>query len=162
MNVEFIIYAIKIIIVILLLIFFIPRDKIREAHAAYLFKLFITWSVGLVVSEFKLIEYPYRLFAYATRASFIFEFFLYPSICALFIVRYPEKKSFFYKAAYYFSYCTVLTLIEVIEERYTDILKYINWNWMITWMTFFLTFFLARKYNKWFFKQIKKTGPESG
>jgi hypothetical protein len=138
---------------IFILIRFIPRKKIREAHAAYLFKLLITWSVGLCVAEFKLIEYPFRLFSYATKASFIFEFFLYPAICAVFIVNYPEKKGILHKLAYYFSYCTVLTIAEVIQERYTNIIKYINWNWSITWFTFLITFFLARKYNKWFFKQ---------
>jgi hypothetical protein len=151
---EYIINIFQSILITFLLLRFIPKDKIREAHVAYLFKLVITWSVGLIVAEFKLIEYPVRFFQNATKANFLFEFFLYPSICALFVVNYPEKKNIFSKIMYYFYYCTTLTIIEVVEERYTDILTYIHWTWQITWITFFITFYLAQKYNRWFFKNI--------
>jgi hypothetical protein len=152
MRIEYIIYIIESILIIFLLFRFIPKEKIREAHVAYLFKLVITWSVGLLVAEYKVIEYPIRAFPYATKASFLFEFFLYPSICALFVINYPEKKSVFNRFMYYFYVCTVLTIIEVLQERYTQILTYVHWAWYITWVTFFITFFMARKYNKWFFK----------
>jgi hypothetical protein len=137
---------------------FIPKDKIHEAHVAYMFKLVITWLTGLLVVEYRLIEYPIRLFPYANRASFIFEYFFYPSICALFVVNYPEKKSAFAKFIYYFFYCTTLTIIEVFEERYTDILEYINWNWAVTWISFFVTFYISKKYNQWFFRSSRIIG----
>ncbi|WP_345788342.1 CBO0543 family protein [Desulfosporosinus orientis] len=62
---------------------FIPKDKIRKALIAFLFKQVITWAVGLGVVELRLIEYPVRLFPYANRTSFSFEYFIYPSICAI-------------------------------------------------------------------------------
>jgi hypothetical protein len=156
MRIEHIIYIAEVIVVIFLLIKFIPRDKIREAHVAFFFKLVITWSIGLMVAEYRLIEYPVRAFPYATRANFLFEFFLYPSICALFVLNYPEKKSIFARFMYYVWFCSTLTIIEVLEESYTDTLKYIHWSWYTTWITFFITFYLSRKYNKWFFKQVNK------
>ncbi|URZ03192.1 CBO0543 family protein [Clostridium felsineum] len=155
MNIEYIIYIFESILIIFLLFRFIPKDKIREAHVAYLFKLVITWPVGLMVAEYKLIEYPVRNFAYATRANFLFEFFLYPSICTLFVVNYPERESTFHKFMYYFYYCTLLTIVEIFQERYTNVLTYIHWSWYITWSTFFITLFLAQKYNKWFFSKVK-------
>ncbi|MDF2674383.1 MAG: hypothetical protein K0R09_2651 [Clostridiales bacterium] len=155
MRIEYIIYAVESIFVIFLLVRFIPKDKIRVAHAAYLFKLLITWSLGLAVAEYGLIEYPVRVFKYATRAAFLFEFFLYPAICAVYVVNYPEKRSVLHKFMYTFWYCTPLTIIEVIEEKYTEVLKYIHWNWFLTWITFFSTFYISKKYNRWFFKDIK-------
>ncbi|URZ14529.1 CBO0543 family protein [Clostridium felsineum] len=155
MNKEYIIYIFESILIIFLLFRFIPKDKIREAHVAYLFKLVITWLVGLIVAEYRLIEYPVRMFPYATKANFLFEFFLYPSICTLFIVNYPEKKNIFSKFMYYFYYCSSLTIFEIFQERYTKVLTYIHWTWYITWITFFITFFLAQKYNKWFFSKVK-------
>lgn len=152
---ENIIYIFESILIIILLFRFIPKGKIREAHVTYLFKLVITWSIGLVVAEYRLIEYPVRLFPYANRASFLFEFFLYPSICALFVVNYSEKKSAFAKFMYYVYYCSALTIAEVLEERYTDILTYIHWAWYTTWSTFLITFYLSQKYNKWFFKKVR-------
>lgn len=141
---------------IVLLIKFIPRDKIREAHVAFLFKQIITWPIGLVVAEFRLIEYPFRAFTYANKASFIFEFFLYPAICALFVANYPDKKKLSARFLYYFSYCSVLTVIEAIEERYTEILKYIHWSWPVSFITFLITFYMSISYTRWFFKDVRR------
>ncbi|QGU93844.1 hypothetical protein GOM49_00730 [Clostridium bovifaecis] len=157
MSKEYIIYIFQIALTIFLLFRFIPKGRIREAHIAYLFKLIITWSTGLIVAEFKLIEYPVRLFPYANKASFIFEFFLYPAICAIFVVNYPKNKNTFNKFMYYFYYCISLTIAEIVEERYTDILTYLHWNWYITWITFFASFYMSVKYNQWFFKETKET-----
>lgn len=153
MNKEWAIYIFQTILMIYLLSRFVPRDKIREAHLTYLFTQFITWSIGLFVAEFNLIEYPARALPHADQANFIFEFFLFPSICTLFVVHYPENKSAFAKFMYYFYYCTSLTIIEVIQEKYTNILVYIHWSWYVTWITFFITFYAAVKYKHWYFKQ---------
>ena len=145
------IYIIEVILIIALLFIFIPKSKIREAHVAYLFALIVTWPLGLIVADFILIEYPIRIFSYSNKAHFIFEFFLLPCICTLFVINYPEKKSVFAKLMYYFYYCTTLTIVEVIQERYTDVLEYIHWSWYVTWITMFAIFYIVKKYNKWFF-----------
>ena len=139
-----------------LLFIFIPKSKIIEAHVAYLFAQVVTWPMGLIVAEYTLIEYPIRLFHYANKAQFIFEFFLFPSICTLFVVNYPEKKNVFGRFMYYFYYCTFLTIIEIFEERYTNVLKYIHWTWYVSWITMFIMFYIVRKYNKWFLRNINK------
>lgn len=152
MEREYILITIEWIITIGLLIKFIPRNKIREAQVAFLFKQFITWLIGLAVVEARLIEYPARLFPHANRTSFTFEYFVYPSICAIFNVHYPENKSVLGQFMYYFYYCTTITGLEVLVEKYTKILKYIHWSWYITWITLFITFYMTRKYYMWFFK----------
>ena len=152
MNLEYAIIAIAWAVTAVSLVLFIPKNKIREAQVAFLFKQLITWVVGLAAVELRLIEYPVRLFSYANRTSFSFEFFIYPSICAIFNVNYPENKKPFGQFMYYFYYCTTLTLIEVIVEKYTNVLKYIHWTWYITWITLFITFYITRKYYVWFFR----------
>ena len=72
---EIIIYIIEVILMIVLLFMLIPKSKMHEANVAFLFTQFITWSVGLTVANFRLIEYPIRIFSYANKAHFIFEFF---------------------------------------------------------------------------------------
>ena len=155
MNKETIIYIIEAILMIVLLFAFIPKSKIREAHVAYLFTQIVTWPIGLIVADFILIEYPIRLFSYANKAHFIFEFFLFPCICTLFVINYPEKKNAFVRFMYYFCFCTTLSIIEVIQERFTDVLEYKQWTWYVTWITMFITFYMVRKYNKWFFKKYR-------
>src|SRR5699024_10269989 len=110
--------------------------------------------LALVFVEMKLIKYPVRLFDYASKASFTFEFFVYPAICAIFNVHYPEGKGKIVKFGYYALYTTVITVTEVIIEINTDLIEYIHWSWYWTWITLFTTFFLARSYYKWFFKNI--------
>ena len=155
MRLENILYTMKVILVIFLLFQFIPKSEIRKAHVAYLLTLIITWPMGLVVADYKLIEYPIRLFTYANKANFLFEFFYLPAISALFVANYPEKKGALARFRYYFYYCTALTICEVIEERYISVLTYIHWNWFITWITLFITFYMVTKYNQWFFKKVR-------
>lgn len=140
------------IITIVLLIIFIPKNRIREACIPFLFKQVITWLFGMIVVELRLLEYPVRFFSYANKTSFSFEYFIYPSLCAIFNLHYPYNKSFFGKFMHYIYYCTGLTIIEIIVEKNTNIVKYINWTWYTTWITFFITFFISQKFFVWFFK----------
>ncbi|WP_281413943.1 CBO0543 family protein [Clostridium polyendosporum] len=136
----------------ILLILFVPRNKIREAHVIFLFVQVITWLVGLIVVEYRLIEYPDRFFEYSTKTSFAFEYFIYPSICIIFNLYYPEKKNIFRQFMHNAYYCTGITITEVLCERYTNIIKYIHWSWYITWITLFITFYASRIYYVWFFR----------
>ncbi|NMC57343.1 MAG: hypothetical protein GYA50_09005, partial [Eubacteriaceae bacterium] len=115
-----------------------------------------TWILGLTVVQLGLIEYPVRFFPYATRTSFTFEYFVYPSICVIFNLYYPNGKSRFRQFMHYFYFCTAITIIEVLIEKYTDIIKYLHWTWHVTWITLFITFFLSRKFYVWFFSKYNK------
>ncbi|WP_199614807.1 CBO0543 family protein [Paenibacillus alkalitolerans] len=133
------------------LFFFIPRKKFRLAQTALLFKQMLTWIIGLVVVELGWIEYPVREFASVIRSSFTFEYLAYPIICGLFNARYPENRSLLFKLFYYSSYCTVITVVELLIEINTNLVNYIHWSWYWTWITLFITFFMSRKFSKWFF-----------
>lgn len=152
MTKEYIILISFWIITIISLILFIPRKKVRIAHTSYLFKLLLTWLFGLFVVEFRLIEYPIHEFKYANNTSFTFEYFVYPAICSLFNVHYPANKSILLKVIYYSAFPSIITIIEVILERYTQLINYIDWTWYWTWITLLITFILSRLYVRWFFR----------
>ena len=124
--------------------------QVKEAQLIFFIKQFMTWILGLITAELRLIEYPVRIFDYAAKTSFTFEYIVYPSICVVFGLYYPEGKSFIKKLMYYFYYCTGITIVEVILEKYTDVINYINWDWYMSWISLFITFYLSRKYYKWF------------
>jgi hypothetical protein len=157
MSKEVIILVFSWILTIAMLIVFIPKNKLREAQVIYLFKQFITWLFGLTVVQFRLIEYPVREFSYANRASFSFEFFIYPAICAVFNLHYPEGKSKTGQFMHYFYFCTAMTVFEFLCEKYTDVINYLHWNWFLTWITLFITFYISRQYYLWFFGKKTKT-----
>jgi len=156
MSRDYIFIIIEWIVTIGLLVKFIPKNKIREASIAFFFKQLLTWILGLSVAQLKLIDYPVRLFPYASRTSFTFEYFVYPSMCAIFNIHYPKKKNFFGQFMYYCYYCTTITILEIYVEKHTNILKYIHWTWYITWITLFITFYMTRTYYVWFFKLKQK------
>lgn len=135
------------------LFFFIPRRTFRLAQAAILFKQLITWLIGLVVVQLGWIEYPVREFASVNRSSFTFEFSAYPVICGLFNARYPENRNLWIKLFYYCSFCTVITVVEVLIEENTKLIKYVHWAWYWTWITLLITFFMSRNFCKWFFSK---------
>lgn len=133
------------------ILFFIPKNKIRLAVVAFLFKQVITFLMGLVTVELDLLEYPVRLFTSINRTSFTYEYYAFPVTCAAFNIWYPNGQSTLIQIGYYVGFCTVLTIIEVIFEKYTLLIKYINWEWYITWVTICLSFYLTRLFCIWFF-----------
>lgn len=137
------------------ILFFIPKHKIRLAVVAFLFKQVITFLAGLSVVQFGLLEYPIRLFPSINRASIMFEYYAFPVVCALFNSRYPNNRSSLIQLGYYVLFCTVLTIMEVIIEKYTELITYIHWDWYVTWITIFLSFYLSRLFCIWFFSNDK-------
>ena len=140
-------------ITILSLFFLIPKNKVRLALVAFLFKQVITWPTGLYVVHMGWIQYPIRFFENANQSSFTFEYFFYPVMCAYFNVYFPVGKSLSVRVAYYIFYCTILTLAELIILHNTHLIVYINWNAYATWVTLFITFYSTRQFCVWFFKQ---------
>ncbi|WP_127584266.1 CBO0543 family protein [Paenibacillus koleovorans] len=137
----------------LLVLVFTPRDRIRDANVVFLFKQVITWLFGLMVVQFRLIEYPIREFPYATKASFAFEYFIFPSMCVIFVLRFPERKSRLHKLGWYLFWPTWLTIVEQIIRLHTNLVQYLHWNWFLTWITLLASFFISHLYYKWFVRK---------
>ena len=133
------------------ILFFIPKNKIRLAVVAFLFKQIITFLIGLVVVQLGLLEYPIRFFSSVSRTSFTYEYYAFPVICAAFNVWYPNDRSKLIQIGYYVGYASVLTMAEVVIEKYTDLIKYIHWEWYISWISICLSFYLTRSFCVWFF-----------
>jgi hypothetical protein len=133
------------------ILFFIPKNKIRLAVVAFLFQQIITFLIGLVVVEFGLLEYPVRLFPTVNRTSFTFEYYAFPVICAAFNVWYPNDRSILIQVGYYVGVSSVLTIAEVILEKYTKLINYIQWEWYTSLITICLALYIAREFCVWFF-----------
>jgi hypothetical protein len=134
---------------------FIPKSKIRLGVAAFLFNQVLTFSIGTAVVELGLLEYPVRLFSSINRTSFTFEFFAFPVTCAAFNAWYPGGKHVPAQLGYYVGFTSVMTILEVLIEKYTDLIKYIHWEWYISWITIALALFIVRLYCNWFFAKGK-------
>lgn len=140
----------------ILLWIFVPRNKIIDAHISFLFMQVQTWLFGTLVVENRLIKYPVRFLEYAYKASFSFEYYIYPSISILFNLYFPRNRSLKSKCFYSASYPTVITIIEVLLEKHTDLITYIHWSWYWSWITLFITLIISYRYYIWFLKKIKR------
>ncbi|WP_394231782.1 CBO0543 family protein [Niallia oryzisoli] len=137
-----------------LLLKYVKRNRLREAEVIFFSKQFLTWIFGLLVVEKRLISYPSRLFfKNATKTSFTFEYFIYPALCVLFNLYYPEKRSSLVKLVYYAAYSSVITSLELIAVKYTRLITYKKWKWYWTFSTLWFTFYLSHLNHKWFFKE---------
>lgn len=138
----------------LLLLKYVPKNRIREANSAFLFKQVMTWLVGLLVVEKGLISYPHRtFFPKANKTSFTFEYFVYPALCSLFNLYYPEKKHPIFKILYYIAHSSFITVFEVLALKFTKLIRYKKWTWYWTFITVTLTYYLSHIYHKWYFKK---------
>ncbi len=135
-----------------LLLIFVPKQRMRQALLAYFFKQSMTWLFGLLVVENRFIIYPVRLFKRVNKSSFSYEYFFYPAFCALFNLYYPEKKPFWIRAFYNIFYTGLLTGIEVLAEKYTNLIKYVKWRWYWSFLTIGLTNYASHLFYRWFFK----------
>jgi hypothetical protein len=145
----FIIYTVWFLSVVSL--FFIPKQKRREASLIFLLTQFLSWIFGLLVVELGLIEYPVRELSKANATSFSFEFFVLPLLCIFFNLYFPESKTFHKKLLYYISFLLPFTIVEYFAEKYTLILKYIHWQWYTTFITMFILFYIVRSIYRWYF-----------
>ncbi|MCZ8518597.1 MULTISPECIES: CBO0543 family protein [Paenibacillus] len=143
------------------LLLLIPKRRAREATTVYTFKQSITWVLGLLIVEYHLIEYPVREFAVANSTSFSFEFFIYPAICVIYNLRFPIKRKRWVRAGWILGFPTGMTLVEVVIEKYTELIEYTHWTWYWSWITLTATFFLSRSFYLWFYGKRGAEGSSS-
>lgn len=139
------------VVMAILLMVFVPLNRIREALVVFFFKQTITWYFGTLVVQYGLIKYPVRFFPKATNTSFTFEFFVYPAICILFNLYFPFDKSYLWQIFYFVCFASAITVFEVMLEKHTNLIKYIKWSWFLTWITLLITFAMSNVFYRWFF-----------
>ncbi|WP_134705211.1 CBO0543 family protein [Ammoniphilus sp. YIM 78166] len=152
MSLESIIEVTSWVVMVILLLIFVPKTKFRDAQVIFLFHQTMTWFLGILVVELRWLEYPVRFLAFAIRTSFTFEFFVFPALAILFILKYPVAKGRLGRITYAVAFTTILTIFEVVLEKYTDLIEYHEWTWYWTWIAILVTFYVSRKYYNWFFK----------
>lgn len=131
---------------------FIPKNKLKQASIIFTYQQCVTWFLGLLVVELHLLEYPVRELANVHETSFLFEFLVFPVISIFFCLYYPLISNAWRKFLYTSAFCTGITMLEVIFEKYTLLITYIKWEWYFTWFSVYSTLILSWFFYKWFFK----------
>jgi hypothetical protein len=161
MIIERLVIAGAILLSILLIWKFVPKEKAREAWVPFLSLSSLTWAAGLFVVEMGWISYPVQLFSkenQVNESSFTFEFFLFPVLAILFSLYYPQSKKIHTKWLYAIVFSGVFTIAEVILEKYTNSVKYDEWKWYWTFFSVILVLMANHQYVIWFKKGLKPAG----
>jgi hypothetical protein len=91
MSIEFVVIVAIWITFPFLLYYSVPRDRVRELIAVFLFFQMLTWLFSIVMTEFGVLSAPIREFPEATKINFTFEYLVFPTIAVLFQRWYPEN-----------------------------------------------------------------------
>jgi hypothetical protein len=146
----------------LVLLFFILRKPIikerkpiiKDTILVFLMKAYFSTFIGAVVAKEKMIEYPVRFLSKYFETSIIFESFLYPIMCVYFFQTTYHSK-FLGIILQLALYTAALTIIEVLCEKYTNLIKYHTWTWMHSFITIFLLSLFVRILMQWLNKMDK-------
>jgi hypothetical protein len=130
----------------------LPKQRRHEASIVFLFMQFIAWSLGLVVAELDLIEYPVREFPSVNKTSFTFEFLVFPVFSVFYVLYYPVDRSWWKRFLYTSIIITVSMISELLFVKYTELIRYIHWKWYYSWISVYATLELVRMFHRWFFK----------
>ncbi|WP_367617684.1 CBO0543 family protein [Salirhabdus salicampi] len=142
------------IIGIVLIPFAFKREKLKDWLLIFFLKGYISSFISFIVVNNKQISYPIRFMPKFFKISIIFEYLLFPLLCVFYNRTSLTSKpvSILIQSMLY---SMPITIIEVLLERKTDLIKYHSkWNWKITFLSLVTSFlgvrgfmYLTRKLN---------------
>ncbi|CAM3832732.1 CBO0543 family protein [Marinicrinis lubricantis] len=128
-----------------------PKQHLRKLLFTMLLCQALTWVTTLIHVYYGLLSFPVREFPKATDLLVTTEYFFYPLICGYYVV-YEPSRHVGARMAYLALWVTGLTTIDIVIERYTDLIEYIHYSWYWTWIVFFGLFAITNISCQQFFK----------
>ncbi|PJW13938.1 hypothetical protein CV945_11105 [Geobacillus sp. Manikaran-105] len=133
---QWILWALVAVGVGLLLLSFLILPA-RDVWVSFLLNAYAASFFGSIVAGAGLLEYPVCFFASYTNNSVIFEYLLYP-VVSVYVYATSRRARWPGVAAQCAGYAAVLTALEVVFERHTDLIEYHGWKWEYSLVTMFL------------------------
>lgn len=128
---------------IALLLFSLRKPPIKSKIIIFLLTAYISTFLGVLVVEKKMLEYPISFFSNYFSSSLLYEYLLFPVIC-IYFYQTSCHSNYFGMMLQCTLYSTVLTIIEAVLEKYTDLVEYHTWTWLYTLLSIFLLMMVIR------------------
>ncbi|RYG73506.1 hypothetical protein EU245_06420 [Lentibacillus lipolyticus] len=141
---------------IVLFIRFAKKYPLQEWLICYLLAAHLAIFLGQLVVSYELLYYPVKLFP-QFRSSVLYEYLLLPIMSVYYYYQTSSNSSMFRMLRVALLISGTSTVFEVVLEKNTDLIHYIQWHWYYSLISIFL-FLLAIRF---LMKQIVKMG-ESG
>lgn len=139
-----------------LLLYSLRKLPFNEWILLYLLTAYLAIVIGVFVVEENMLEYPVKFLGNHFKSSLLFEYLWLPLI-----------NIYFYRTTYHssysgilfqgFVYTSVITIVELILERYTNVIQYYTWTWLHTFIGIWIFFVVIRIVMKVFLR----TAPEN-
>lgn len=134
-------------------ILFIPRKEWRKGFLAFLMFQAVIWLCDMPSFQFELLSAPVREFPKATDLPLTIDYFFYPVLFSIFYVKKREKGRPWSRISSFFVWISVITLLDVVIERYTGLLEYKLLTWYGMWIYMGFLFYVSQVLCNWFFKE---------
>jgi hypothetical protein len=128
---------------IALFLFSLQKPPIKTKLIIFLLTAYISTFFGVLVVEKNMLKYPINLFSNYFSSSLLYEYLLLPMVC-IYFYQTSYHSSYFGMVLQCAMYTAALTIIEVVLERYTDLVEYHTWTWLYTLLSIFLLMMVIR------------------
>lgn len=142
---EQIIMVVAATITLLLLIFAVDWRHFRDWVVLFLFKCTFDLILGSAVVERDLVDYPVRLLPHLFDTSIIFELWVFPVLCILYN-QVTRTRGLVAIIGYALLFSAGIVAVEYPLERYTRLIRYIDWTAFTSFYTIAITFLVSRAF----------------
>ncbi|MDQ0914984.1 CBO0543 family protein [Paenibacillus sp. V4I5] len=132
-----------IVLSLIILLITLKKSLIRDCLYVFLITVFFSSFIPVILIEQHYYEHPVRFLSQYFSSAVLFDYLAFPTINVLFNLTTKRSKHVGVLAQA-FLYSALMTTVEFLLERYTELIKYYSWTWMHSFVTLF-TFFLFLK-----------------
>ncbi|GAA0438622.1 hypothetical protein GCM10008983_14370 [Lentibacillus halophilus] len=140
---EHIILWLSFVIGMVLLWFSLRKLSFNEWILVYLVSSYFSIFLGTIVVEENMLHYPEKLLGIHFESSILFEYVILPVI-NLYFYQTTYRSRYSGILIQGVLYASVLTTMEVLLEKYTDVIEYHTWTWMHTFASVLLFMMVIR------------------
>ncbi|NWQ41830.1 hypothetical protein MLOOGBEN_14110 [Bacillus sp. EB106-08-02-XG196] len=131
---------------------FVPRKDRRKGFLAFLMFQAIVWLCDMPAFKFDLLRAPIRELPRATDLPLTIDYFFYPVLFSIFYVHRRVNGRLGSRITYFFVWVSASALLDIVIERYTDLLEYEWLKWYGMWIYMGFLFYVSQVCCNWFFK----------
>jgi hypothetical protein len=133
-------------------ILFVPKKDWRKGFLAFMMFQAIIWLCDMPAFTYDLLRAPVRELPKATDLPLTIDYFFYPVLFSIFYVHRRVNGSLGSRITYFFVWVSASSLLDIVIERYTDLLEYEFLKWYGMWMYIGFLFYISQICCNWFFK----------
>ncbi|MEH7384255.1 CBO0543 family protein [Bacillus sp. JJ1521] len=139
----------------------VPRSRLREAIATFLFFQMLTWVFAIGLTYAGLLESPVRFFPHASKVSFTNEFLVFPSVAVFFQLSFPKNAAYKRRVFHYMLWVGIILFIMLLLGTFTNTMTVNKESMLRSFFNFIIELWLCRQYVLWITEQPLPSGVRS-